>query len=100
MIPQLGSVTEPLLAPNTAAVGSGSRACNISAVSDAAVLVGELMTKLTASTPFPSVSTAETSMSEGSTGAPEPVRIPKRLRSARSGRGRAGAAMDVVGAAR
>ena len=74
MMPQFGSVTEPLLAPNTTAVCSGSMACNIFDVSYAAVLVGALMTKLTASTPSPSVSTADTSMSEGSTGTPESVR--------------------------
>eukprot|EP00964_Phaeocystis_antarctica_P136079 scaffold100487_cov36-Phaeocystis_antarctica.AAC.2 len=74
MIPQFGSVTEFSAAPNTPANGPGSRACRASDILYARTLRDTQIVTLTNSTPFPSVSIAEMSIFEGSTGAPESFR--------------------------
>ena len=59
-----GVVTEPLLAPNTAAMSSGDAACIASDACIATPMLGALVMVLTESTPSPSVSVAETAISE------------------------------------
>ena len=71
-----GVVTEPLLAPNTAAMSSGDAACIASDACIATPMLGALVMVLTESTPSPSVSVAETAISEA---VKEPPRNAARL---------------------
>ena len=71
-----GVVTEPLLAPNTAAMSSGVAAPIASDACIATPMLGALVMVLTESTPSPSVSVAETAISEA---VKEPPRNAARL---------------------
>ena len=78
MIAHGGWVTEPVVAPNTAATSSGT-AAKTPSDSDACIatpMLGALVTVLTESTPSPFVSVAETAISEA---VKDPPRYAARL---------------------